>query len=122
MALTHELLAIIPSGSPEAQDMAISKIKEAVSRAGGEPVGIKVLGEKRLAYPIKKHHTGVYILFNLSLPPQGVKKINDAFILMPEVVRAMIVKKSEVKPVPTVAAASETPEVKTKKIDLELGL
>ena len=128
MAITHELLAIIPVASPEVQEMAVNKIKEAIVKAGGEALETKTLGEKQLAYPIKKHRSGVYVLFNLALPPQAVKKISDAFILMPEIVRSMIVKKEPVKasPVPVASAPAPKekpePEAKPKEVDLELGL
>ena len=128
MNLTHELLAIVPSVSSEAQEMAVNKIKEVIVKAGGELLETKTLGEKQLAYPIKKHRSGVYVLFNLALPPQAVKKISDAFILMPEVVRSMIVKKEPVKaspaPVPSAPPSKEKPEpeAKTQTVDLELGL
>ena len=124
--------------APTAADKASGKVKEVVGKFGGEIMQEKVLGERELAYPIKKFRTGHYFLYDLSLSPDAVGKMNILFNLTPELLRALIVKKSVSKKVVAVrkepvvkkepvAETPETPEEPPsaeikKDIDIELGL
>jgi small subunit ribosomal protein S6 len=131
--MNYEMMIIAP---PHAGDSAEAKIKEVVLKFGGEIVQMKALGERELAYPIKKLRTGHYYLYDLSLSKDAVAKMNTLFNLSPEVLRALIVRKEVSKKIATprkepVIAIKKEPAVEIeetspaeikKDIDLELGL
>lgn len=69
----------------------LKKIEDLVESAGGKIVKQDNWGKRKLAYSIKKENFAVYIYFDLQLPAEGVKKINDTLNITDEVLRFLLV-------------------------------
>ncbi|MCF7791251.1 MAG: 30S ribosomal protein S6 [Victivallales bacterium] len=61
-----------------------------ISGAGGEIIKSTPLGRKQFARPIRKHKTGIYWDFIISLPQEEVKKLPDAYKLDERVLRIQV--------------------------------
>ena len=55
-----------------------------------------VWGQRRLAYPIRKHTEGYYILFDAKLDPEGLSDIERNMQYTEDILRYMIVRKEQV--------------------------
>ena len=66
-----------------------SKIKE----LGGEITSSSIFGKLRLAYPIKATHQGTYVVVEFNLEPENLKKLDEQFVVINEVLRHLIIKK-----------------------------
>lgn len=76
-------------------------IQTQVDRAGGEIIELDEWGSRRLAYPIRKHNEGYYLIYRLHLSGTAPKTIEAALRQRDNVMRVLVVK--------------DRPEWKTKK-------
>ena len=87
----YELVAILPS-----EDDLFRQGKEAVSglltQFGATDVAETDMGDRPLAYEIKKKQRGHYSLYTVSLDPQNVVPLERAIKLSPNVLKYLLVK------------------------------
>ena len=87
----YELVCIVhPDLDEAAFNDVIEKIKGWVVDTGGSVDKVEIWGRKRLAYAIKKHREGQYVLFNLSLEPNAITTMDQNLRIMEQVIRYMI--------------------------------
>ncbi len=93
----YEILYIVSPALSEAErEELIKKLDDFVKEKGGEVLTENRWGTRTLAYPIKKHTTGYYVLTYVRLSGDKLKdlryfmQINEGFL------RAMILKKDSV--------------------------
>jgi small subunit ribosomal protein S6 len=87
----YELVCIVhPDLDEAAFNDVIEKIKGWVVDTGGSVDKVEIWGRKRLAYAIKKHREGQYVLFNLSLEPNAITTMDQNLRFMEQVIRYMI--------------------------------
>ncbi len=93
----YEILYIVSPALSEAErEELIKKLDDFVKEKGGEVLTENRWGTRTLAYPIKKHTTGYYVLTYVKLSGDKLKdlryfmQINEGFL------RAMILKKDSV--------------------------
>lgn len=55
----------------------------------------KEWGVKELAYKIGKSETGLYLYFELELPANGVKALNDKLRTDPDLIRFLLIRKDK---------------------------
>ena len=67
-------------------------IVNTVSDMGGEVSDVDAWGKRYLAYKIKGHNEGYYILYRFNLPADQINELNRQMKLKQEVIRFMIVK------------------------------
>lgn len=70
-------------------------MKKVVSECGGKVSEYKELGEKKLAYPIKKELNGYYFLMQLDATKEAVAELSRKAGLDENVLRHLIVKLDE---------------------------
>jgi small subunit ribosomal protein S6 len=70
----------------------LDKTAKIITESGGEIVSQDDWGRRRLAYKIKGEDFAVYRLFELKLPAEAVKKINDKLNITDEVLRFLLTK------------------------------
>lgn len=91
----YELLYIVPAIYAEDELKKVTaKIDGVLKAEGAEIVKSEIAAKLRLAYPIKRHTAGYYILVNFNAPAEEIKKINRALQLEHDVLRFLIVKPS----------------------------
>lgn len=90
---TYELVYII---QPNLDDDGVKAVDDRINQAiGGEDGTVESTdywGKRRLAYPIKGHFEGHYILHNLSMPPTAVQNVERQLRLSEDVLRFLFVR------------------------------
>ena len=71
---------------------ATSRIEKIFTTNGGKNVKSDIWGKRKLAYPIKKHESGIYVIYTLNLPVDSVSKIEATLNITDEVIRFLIIK------------------------------
>lgn len=89
---TYEALFIV---SPELEDDAIqtaaAQVEKLVTDNGGTTVRLDIWGKRRLAYPVKKHNEGCYVLFRFTAEPAVLPKLETLFKLSDTIIRHLVV-------------------------------
>ena len=92
----YEMVVIL---SPEVGDDvladSIERLNQNISSHGGEVVDVNHWGRRRLAYPIKRHFEGNYVVSQIKLDPGQVPSLESSLRISEEVIRHMIVKAGE---------------------------
>ena len=87
----YELVCIIhPDLDEAAFNGIIEKVKGWAIETGGSVEKVEIWGRKRLAYAIKKHREGQYVLFNLNLEPTATAPLEQNLRFLEPVIRYMI--------------------------------
>lgn len=92
----YELMVILKPMLPEdIKAKVLSSIETHVKKAKGTIKSTDVWGKRHLAYPIKKHEEGYYIVYKLTLAVEGVKEFSNQLKLTNGLLRSIIIKESE---------------------------
>lgn len=84
----YELMVILKPSLPENVRKGVQdRIETILTKNNSEIVDIDVWGKKYLAYPVKKHLEGYYILFQLKTDNSSVKLISQSVKLISDVLR-----------------------------------
>ncbi len=76
----------------EKKEALLEKIKEVISKNGGELINLESWGKKKLAYTIKKvHQEGDYYLMNFQGEQQVISELEHLFKITEEVIRYLII-------------------------------
>jgi len=95
----YELLYIVPAIYAEDELKKVTdKIDENLKAEGAEITKSETAAKIKMAYPIKRHTVGYYILVNFNATSDLLKKINRALQLEHDVLRFMITKLEGVMP------------------------
>ena len=92
----YELLVVMNPDIPE-EDVtaAIDRVTGAITTRGGEVENVDAWGRRRLAYPIKRHIEGNYVLTNLRLDPGRAHELESSFLISEDILRHMLIRKDE---------------------------
>ncbi|HHX99133.1 TPA: 30S ribosomal protein S6 [Candidatus Dojkabacteria bacterium] len=63
-----------------------------VQESGGEVLDADVWGKRYLAYPIKGHNEGYYIIYDFKIGPEYIAEIKRTMQLKQEVLKFMVIK------------------------------
>jgi small subunit ribosomal protein S6 len=85
--------------SPEVGDDMINdsleRLQQNIAGRGGEVVDVNQWGRRRLAYPIRSHLEGNYVVSQIKLDPGQVPALESSLRISEEIVRHLIVKSGE---------------------------
>ena len=85
--------------SPEIGDDVIGesldRLSQRITSLGGEVVDVNHWGRRRLAYPIRRHLEGNYVISQVKLDPDQIPDLESNLRISEEVIRHMIVKANE---------------------------
>ena len=88
---TYEALYII---SPEMDESSIqtvvANVEALITNSGGTIVRSDVWGKRKLAYTIKKHVEGVYVVLRFETNPDFIKRFEQQLRLMEPIIRYMV--------------------------------
>jgi len=88
----YEVLFIVRSDlDQEAVQATVDKFAGIIAN-GGEVISQEILGKRRLAYEIKKHRDGIYVLIQFHAQPETVAELDRVMRITDEVIRHLIVK------------------------------
>jgi small subunit ribosomal protein S6 len=92
----YELVVIIsPDVAEEDVPATIEKINQLVIGRGGEISQVDHWGRRKLAYPIKRHLEGNYVVSQVKLEPGQVVGLAAGLRLSEEVLRHLLVRVGE---------------------------
>ncbi len=90
---TYELVYIIqPNLDDDGVKAVDDRIGQAIVGEDGTIASSDNWGKRRLAYPIKGHFEGHYILHNLSMPPTAVQNVERQLRLSEDVLRFLVIR------------------------------
>lgn len=93
MQNNYETIAIInPTIDEAALKATVEKIKDLIS-ANGNVESVEEWGNKKLAYPVKKHSEGYYVLVNFSSNPEFIDELERVYNITDEVLKHIVIKK-----------------------------
>ena len=89
----YELMFIVrPDAEQEVVDAVIDRIEKLIRQEGGTILDCEILGRKRLAYEVKKHHEGIYVKINFQAPPASIAPMKAHMQLSENVILHMVVR------------------------------
>lgn len=91
----YEIMFIVRADIDEKQVSETSKRFEDLLKGFKSTVTVKELGQKKLAYEIKKQKNGYYFLFNVEAPVEAVKEFRRRAEIDENIIRHIIVKLDE---------------------------
>ena len=92
MHIYENIVILNASLSDEEIDGAAGKIKDLITNSGGEVLKTDMWGRRKLAYEIKKHKKGFYVLFLFKAPSSLIKKLEDYYKVFEPVVKFLVIK------------------------------
>ena len=99
MAVTERDYELVVILSPEIGDDAvpesIQKVEQGITSRGGEIVDVNHWGRRRLAYPIKRHFEGNYVVSQIKLDPTQINDLEASLRISEEVIRHLIIRADE---------------------------
>lgn len=93
---SYEVVYII---QPKLDEDGINSVNERVAQAiagqQGQVVSTEKWGQRKLAYPIKNHFMGNYVLHNVEMPPSGVLEVERVMRLHEDILRFLVIRKDD---------------------------
>jgi len=87
------------------------KVEKIFADNKGKVVNSDNWGKRKLAYPIKKNESAVYVIYTVDLPAEYVKKVESVLNITDEVIRFLITRPD----LKAIAKAEALKELKAKK-------
>jgi small subunit ribosomal protein S6 len=93
----YELVVIVRPdvADDDVPDMLDRLIRRSVESRGGEVQDVNQWGRRKLAYPIKRHLEGNYVITQLRLDPQKTRELEQGLMLSEEVLRHLLIRVGE---------------------------
>ena len=73
-------------------DKAEKRVVKIFTDNGGSVAKTDNWGKRKLAYPIKRNESAVYVFYTVDMPAEGVRKVESTLNITDEVIRYLIVK------------------------------
>ena len=92
----YEVVVILnPEIGDDVVGESLERLNQNITNRGGEVVDVNHWGRRRLAYPIKRHLEGNYVVSQIKLDPGQVPDLESSLRISEEVIRHLIVKAGE---------------------------
>lgn len=89
---TYEIAILFDPGLEVDLEQATKKVEKILSDNGAKVTNVDNWGKKKLAYPIKKHDSAVYVFYTVEMPGESVRKVEYTFNITDEVIRFLFVR------------------------------
>ena len=108
MSRQYEVVYIFDSALEEsAINERLTRFHTLIQQGGAVPPQVSHWGKRTLAYPIKKHETGYYVVAKFETPATALPEFERAIKLDEAVLRFLVVVNEGGQPVPVTAGKSE---------------
>lgn len=92
----YEMVVILnPEIGDDVVGESLERLSQTVTSRGGEVIDVNHWGRRRLAYPIKRHLEGNYVVSQIKLDPGQVPDLESNLRISEEVIRHLIVRADE---------------------------
>ncbi len=89
----YELSFIVsPEVEEEALEDTVDAVKQFVVAGGGQVTNTDIWGRRRLAYPIRKHTEGYYVVLQAQIPLEVLPELERNLKLSEDVIRYLLVR------------------------------
>jgi small subunit ribosomal protein S6 len=88
----YELTVLIHPDLEADLETPLAKVRDIVTKAGGNIISEDNWGKKKLQYQINREDFAVYVYFEVELPADAPLKISNTFNITDEVIRYLLVK------------------------------
>jgi small subunit ribosomal protein S6 len=85
-----------PSLNEEAMEKVIADVQDILTARGAEVVRIEKWGRKRLAYPVKKHEEGWYVMLHVKGPGDALQEAERKMRISESVIKYMTVRLDDI--------------------------
>ena len=108
MTRQYEVVYIFDSALEEATiNERLARFHALIQKAGVEAPQVSHWGKRTLAYPVKKHETGYYVVAKFEADATALPEFERAIKLDEGVMRFLVVVNEGAQPVPVTAGKSE---------------
>lgn len=91
----YEIMFILKSNEEEAIKGQVSEMKAIITDLSGEIVEEKEMGNRKLAYPIKKELNGYYYVMNVNANNEAIAEFDRKARISENVLRHLIIRLDE---------------------------
>ena len=92
----YETVFAVPAAfSEEERAGSLKAVEELITGSGGEISSVDEMGERRMAYPVKKHEMACYYSILFNCPPSALDGLKRHFRLDDRYIRDITVRKDE---------------------------
>lgn len=88
----YEVAVLYDPGLEIDLEKASSRVEKIITDNGGKITNTDNWGKRKLAYPIKKQETAIYVFYTVEMPGESVKKIESTLNITDEVIRFLVTK------------------------------
>jgi len=92
MNLYENLIILDPNLNDKAVEEAVERIKDVIIKKGGEILKSENWGHKKLAYEIKKHKKGTYILLLFKSPSSVIVELERFYKVFEPLLKFLVIK------------------------------
>jgi small subunit ribosomal protein S6 len=108
MTRQYEVVYIFDSALEEtAINERLARFHTLIQQSGAEPPQVSHWGKRTLAYPVKKHETGYYVVAKFDAAATALPEFERAIKLDEGVLRFLVVVSEGAQPVPVAAVKSD---------------
>ena len=101
----YELVIVVdPEVGDDGLPAIVERVNNFIQERGGSINNVDQWGKRRLAYPIKRHNEGYYVITHFSFDPQVIRALEGSLDLAEDLLRHLVTRIEEVK-APKVKAA-----------------
>ena len=73
-------------------EKATDRVEKIITDNGGTITNVDNWGKRKLAYPINKNESAVYVFYTVDMPGEAVKKIESTLNITDEVIRFLVTR------------------------------
>ena len=96
MNRTYELMFIVrPDMTEEDQDKLVATMEGYVATAGGAVKNVERMGKRRLAYPVRRLHEGIYVLLTVEGGGAVINELERRLRVTEQVIKFLTVRVDE---------------------------
>jgi small subunit ribosomal protein S6 len=86
----YEIAILFDPGLEIDLEKATSRVEKIFADNDGKVVNTDNWGKRKLAYPIKKQESAIYVFYTVEMPGENVKKVESVLNITDEVIRFLI--------------------------------
>ena len=106
----YEIAILFDPGLEVDLEQATKKVEKILTDNGAVLKNVDNWGKRKLAYPINKHDSAVYVIYTVDMPGVNVRKVEYTFNITDEVIRFLVVR-------PDVKAIAKAEAEKARKAE-----
>lgn len=88
----ESVIIINPNADEEKLKLLVQKFTDLINN-DGKMEKVDELGKKRLAYEVKNHKEGYYVVFNFTSNPKAIAEIERIYRITDDIIKFIVIKK-----------------------------